>query len=66
MKKKDIETLRNQPPGELAKTLKDTRERLRALKFDIAAGKVKNVQEAREAKKKIARIMTFLKGAAIK
>jgi ribosomal protein L29 len=33
---------------------------LRALRFDLAAGKVKNVAELHETRKRIARAKTFL------
>lgn len=46
---------------ELEKELKDSRERLRQLRFDLAAGKVKNVREIRKTKKEIAKILTSLK-----
>ena len=36
------------------------REHLRNLRFDLAAGKVKNVRAIRELKKEIARILTVL------
>jgi ribosomal protein L29 len=33
---------------------------LRTMKFDLAAGKVKDVREVRELKKDIARALTFM------
>jgi ribosomal protein L29 len=56
-----IEELRQKPKAELEKMLIDYRERLRVLKFDLAAGKVKNVRVIRQLKKDIARILTLLK-----
>lgn len=47
--------------GELERILMQNREKLRQLRFDLAAGKVKNVREIREIKKDIARILTILK-----
>jgi large subunit ribosomal protein L29 len=47
--------------AELRKVLSDSREKLRQLRFDLAAGKVKNVREIRKIKKDIARILTILK-----
>lgn len=61
MKKREIQNLKNQPVAELAKMIKDGRERLRALKFDLAAGKVKDVRELRSLKKDIARALTFIR-----
>jgi ribosomal protein L29 len=46
---------------ELSKKQEDGREKLRQLRFDLAAGKVKNVKEIHQTKKDIARIMTLLK-----
>jgi len=45
---------------DLQKDLIEIRERLRVLKFDLSAGKVKNVREIRSIKKDIARILTVL------
>ena len=61
MKKKEIQELKTKPVPELKKLLKEWRERLRVLKFDLAAGKVKNVEELRKLRKDIARALTFLR-----
>ncbi len=61
MKRKEIEELKNKPGAELEKMLKDGRSRLRVLKFDLKAGKVKDVAELRRLKKDIARVLTFMK-----
>ncbi len=53
--------LRKKSKGELQKILEDDREKLRQLRFDLSAGKVKNVREIRHIKKEIAQIMTLLK-----
>jgi large subunit ribosomal protein L29 len=60
MRRKEIQELRTKPRAELQKMLKEARERLRALRFDLEAGKVKNVAELRKLRKDIARILTFL------
>ena len=60
MKLKEIQELKNKSLGELTSLLQESREKLRVLKFDLAAGKVKDVAEIRELRKKIARIQTFL------
>jgi ribosomal protein L29 len=60
MKKKEIQEVKIKPKAELQKMLKEARERLRSLRFDLEAGKVKNAAELRKLKKDIARIMTFL------
>lgn len=53
--------LRQKSKAELKKLLPELRERLRALRFDLASGKVKNVREVRMIKKDIARVLTLLK-----
>lgn len=60
MKKRQSQDLKNKPLPELKKSLIEHREQLRKLKFDLAAGKVKNVREIREIKKIIARILTIV------
>jgi len=60
MKKKDIQELKNKSEAELHRLVNEGSERLRGLRFDLAAGKVKNVAELRELRRKIARIKTFL------
>ncbi|MBM3258039.1 MAG: 50S ribosomal protein L29 [Candidatus Nealsonbacteria bacterium] len=57
---KKIEELRKKPKEELLKILKDNREKARQLRFDLAAGKVKNVREIRRIKKEISQILTLL------
>ncbi len=52
---------RQKTKEELRKLLKDNREKLRQLRFDLSAGKVKNVREIRKIKKDIARILTIFK-----
>lgn len=53
--------IRQKPKGELERQLKENREKLRQLGFDLVAGKVKNVREIRRLKKEIARILTLLR-----
>lgn len=64
MKKKDIQEMKNKSTPELHKLVEDNTERLRALRFDLAAGKVKNVAELREVRKRIARAKTFIHQAS--
>jgi large subunit ribosomal protein L29 len=52
--------LRQKPKNELQRLLQEDREKLRQLRFDLSAGKVKNVREIRKIKKDIARILTLL------
>jgi len=60
MKKREIQELKNKPVPELHKLLRESREKLRLLKFDLAAGKVKDIREIRSLRKDIARIQTFI------
>jgi len=60
MKRKEIQELKIKPQGELAQLLVVDREKLRKLKLELAAGKVKNVREEREVRKRIARTLTFM------
>ncbi len=53
--------LRKKTKKELNRSLREKRERLRQLRFDLTSGKVKNVREIRAIKKDIARILTILK-----
>ena len=46
---------------ELAKTLAEKRSQLREFRFDVAGAKAGNIQEKRQAKKDIARILTELR-----
>ena len=60
MKKKDIQELKNKPDAELTRLINDSHEALRMLRFDLAAGKVKDISKIRETRKGIARMQTFL------
>jgi large subunit ribosomal protein L29 len=60
MKKKDIQEMKNKQDAELARLIKDKNEELRTLRFDLAAGKVKDISKIREARKAIARAKTLL------
>lgn len=53
--------LRQKSKPELEKLLEESRKRLLELRFDLVAGKLKNIREIRKIKKDIARIMTILK-----
>lgn len=60
MKLKERQELKIKPEAELEKMLKEQREKLRTLRFDLVAGKVKNVGELRNVRKQIARLITFI------
>jgi len=55
------EELRKKSKLQLQKLLKEKRERLRQLRFDLASKKLKNYREIRQIKKDIARILTVLR-----
>ena len=55
-----IAELKKKPKRNLEKILREKKERLSSLYFDLAAGKVKNVREIRQIKRDIARILTLL------
>ena len=60
MKKKDIQDLKHRSVDQLAAMAEEASTKLRGLKFDLAAGKVKDISEIHETRKKIARIKTFI------
>jgi large subunit ribosomal protein L29 len=64
MASKEIRQLRKKTEIELKGNLSNLRGKLKQLRFDLAAGKVKNVREMRKIKKEIARILTLLKEVA--
>lgn len=60
MKKAETIKLKTKSKDELEKLLSDSSKKLQDLKFNLAAGKVKNVRSVRVLKKDIARILTLL------
>jgi len=58
MTNQEIQDLKNKPIAELDAMSHEHRERLRGLRLDLFAGKVKNESVLRELKKDIARIET--------
>lgn len=60
MKSQEKEQFKNKSLPELKKILVDSRENLKKLRFDLAAGKVKNISQIKDIKKIIARILTIL------
>ena len=49
------------PHAELEKQLGESRVKLRALEFDLAAGKVQNIKEIRALRKTVAQLMTLIR-----
>lgn len=61
MKQKEkIREFKRIPKKQLQQVLNEKKEKLRQLRFNLTAGKVKNVREIREIRKDIARISTLL------
>lgn len=61
MKKDSIKKeLKAKKKEDLQKTASELKEKLRRLRFDLAAGKVKNVSEVKKIKKEVALIFTLL------
>lgn len=58
--------LQKKTKTELEKLCQDLRERLRALRFNLSTGKVKNVKEVRQVRKEIAQILTLLRETSSK
>jgi len=56
-----IVEIRKKSRTELKNILQDLRNKLRALRFDLASGKVKSVRDIRKTRRDIARILTILK-----
>ena len=56
-----VKELRMKKDAELKKTIGTLREKLRVLRFELAAGKVKDVRAIRQNRKDIAKILTILK-----
>jgi len=52
--------LRQKTENELKMILRENREKIRALRFDLASKKLKNVHELGLARKQIAQILTIL------
>lgn len=60
MKKQDLQQLKSKSHAEMQKELLETQIKLRDLKFDLAAGKVKNISEIKKIKKVVARLSTMI------
>ena len=60
MKKQDFQKLKSGSRAEMQKELLGSQIKLRDLKFDLAAGKVKNVSQIQKLKKVVARLSTLI------
>ena len=56
-----IKEIRQKSEMELNRFVEESREKLRQLRFDLAAGKVKNVKEIHQVKRDIAKALTMIK-----
>ena len=56
----EFKELKQKPTGELKKILSENLEKLRDLRFKVAAKQLKNIREIRVVKKLNARILTLL------
>ncbi|MEK7087066.1 MAG: 50S ribosomal protein L29 [Patescibacteria group bacterium] len=61
MKRKEFQEHKNKSISDLKKDLSANREKLVGLKFDLAAGKIKNISEIKQIKKSIAQILTIVR-----
>ncbi|MCH8986894.1 50S ribosomal protein L29 [Patescibacteria group bacterium] len=57
MKAKDLQ---KRSTADLKKTARELQDKLRELRFDLTAGKVKNIKEIRSTRKEVARIRTIV------
>ena len=60
MKKTELEKIRELNETELDKKLRDLKEELFNLRFQLATGQLANPQRIRECKKDVARVKTLL------
>jgi ribosomal protein L29 len=60
MKAKELAEAKNKPIIELEKNIEELKEKMKKLRFNLAAGKVKNIKEIRQTKKNIAQLLTLL------
>lgn len=56
-----LKELRVKSRRELSELLLEKRAKIRSLRFETAAARIKNVRELRNTKKELARILTLLK-----
>ncbi|MEX0690070.1 MAG: 50S ribosomal protein L29 [Candidatus Paceibacterota bacterium] len=61
MKIKEIKEFRNKTERDLNKALVEERAKLNDLRFNLALGKVDNVNEIRSTRKNISQLLTLIK-----
>lgn len=66
MKARELQELRNQSSQELAGKIKDLKEELFNLRFQLATGQLENPLRIRQVKRSIAQIKTVLRESELK
>ncbi|WBW98001.1 50S ribosomal protein L29 [Oceanirhabdus sp. W0125-5] len=66
MKQRELQELRNCSPQELSLKVKDLKEELFNLRFQLATGQLENPMRIKQVKKSIAQIKTVMREAELK
>lgn len=66
MKTRELQELRNSSPQELLAKVKDLKEELFNLRFQLATGQLENPMRIKQVKKSIAQIKTIMREAELK
>jgi large subunit ribosomal protein L29 len=66
MKARELQELRNSSPQELDTKIRDLKEELFNLRFQLATGQLENPMRIRQVKKSIAQIKTIMREAELK
>jgi len=66
MKQRELKELRNSSPQELSLKVKDLKEELFNLRFQLATGQLENPMRIKQVKKSIAQIKTIMREAELK
>ena len=66
MKTRELQDLRNSSPQELLAKVKDLKEELFNLRFQLATGQLENPMRIKQVKKSIAQIKTIMREAELK
>ncbi len=60
-----MSSIKDKKDTDLHKELDEKRKSLRKFRFEVAGSKIKNIKEARNIKKEIARVLTELKNRTL-
>jgi large subunit ribosomal protein L29 len=66
MKQRELQELRNCSPQELSLKVKDLKEELFNLRFQLATGQLENPMRIKQVKKSISQIKTVMREAELK